>query len=316
MQGSPFELSKVFSSGVFPSLQSFVKMRPWGKKVAFGNNLENKFKVLNSENKKWVTGSHPGLKTFAGDLFKKTSWAYDLFYQEAQAPVHAQTEEKNAEVVKETSPVSLTFTSAVKELGNLVESTDQPLVRDNLELSSENWINFILDTDLVKKAKNSDETPLLAMFIGLNQNASLEKAPNEKQLELIVNMAKAMKLELTEYKVLSVSAPYFDRDDLEKVQYQDEPELRELISAVVSYKPKIIFSLGANMTNFFLKRREKLSTLHGNIVEIRFMSQEKERIFSTLVMPLFHPELLIINPNMKRTTWMDLQKSLSLLGKN
>lgn len=293
-------------------------MRTWGKIVSFGWILENKFKVLNSDQKKWLSGTHLGLRTFVGDLFKRNAWGYDLFYQESNDEIYEELK-ASAEVVvhevKATKPIEeVKFQDAVVGLSALVEKAPMPIVRENIELSSETWTNFELSPDILNLKVEDSE--VLVFFVGLNETSAENKNPNEKQLELVQNMAKAMNLAPSEYKILTLSAGYFDRDDLEKINPLEERELKEIIQQIYATRPKIIYSLGANVTNFFLKRREKLSVLHGNVVEIRFVGQNNEKIFQTLVMPLFHPELLIINPNMKRTTWIDLQKSLPYIGKN
>lgn len=222
------------------------------------------------------------------------------------------TQKAEEEVV--VKPIeTVKFQEAVKNLSVLVEQSPEPLIRENLELTSDNWTSFQL-TEEILKVEGSEE--LLALFVGLNETSVENHAPNERQLDLVQNMARAMKLEPAEYRVFSLPASYFDRDDLEKVDALADQELKKILLEIYKTRPKMIYSLGANITNFFLKRREKLSVLHGNVVEIRFVNENKEKIFQALVMPLFHPELLIINPNMKRTTWMDLQKSLPYIGKN
>lgn len=297
---------------LFPSLQSSLKMRTWGKKVFFGCVLENKFKVLNSDKKKWVSGEHPLLKTFVGDLFKKSEWAYDLFY--LPEPIESKSVVNSIEKkVEEAEVKSLKFQEAVKSLSEMVEKSPEPIIRENIELTSENWTSFQVPKSLLT---NFSSKEVLVLFVGLNEVSAENRSFNEKQLDLVQNMAKAMKLVEDDYKILSLPMSYFDRDDLDKVDALDDIELKNLLLEVCNLRPKMVFSLGANVTNFFLKRREKLSVSHGNVVEIRFIDENKDKYFQTLVMPLFHPELLIINPNMKRTTWIDLQKSLPYIGKN
>ncbi len=268
--------------------------------------MENKFKVLNSNNKKWNTGTHLGLRTFTGDLFKGTGWGHDLFYRELDRPLYLE--------LTETFPVEkLKYQGAVESLTQMVEKSPGPIVRDNVEISSDNWINFELDHDTISRVRQNN---VLVSFVGLNEQVvDGQKLVDQKQLELIQNMAKAMQLKNDEYSIISLETKYLELENIEKIDPLNDSGLKNILSEIYSTKPKVIYSLGANITNFFLKRREKLSVLHGNVVEIRFRAPNKELVFSTLVMPLFHPELLIINPNMKRTTWIDLQKSLPLIGK-
>lgn len=291
------------------------------------NCLENKFKVLNSENKQWSQGTHEHQRHFAGALFSDTHWGLQIFYRPAQVEI----ETKNPVVNNSTSLIveqniqdktteilspSPTFSDALTKLGDLIEKSSEPLIRENLELSSDNWTNIVVTAEILDLQKSiQKKSQCLSLFVGVHQKTeSLEL--DEKESELLNNMAKAMKLSNDEYELLGFPVHYFDREDLHLSSGHEDIELKELLAFILVQKPQMVFSLGANFTYFFLKRKEKLSQMHGNVVELRFVSEDKELLFSTKVMPLFHPELLIINPNMKRTTWIDLQKAMSFIGKN
>lgn len=77
-------------------------------------------------------------------------------------------------------------------------------------------------------------------------------------------------------------------------------------------RPKVIVTLGAAASHFLLKNNKKLSHIHGQFFEEIYKQDENEHKF--VVVPLFHPDFLVINQNMKRTTWSDLQKILSHLN--
>ena len=91
----------------------------------------------------------------------------------------------------------------------------------------------------------------------------------------------------------------------------ENPEIatQKLFDIILEKRPKVVVSLGATVTNILLGKREKLSTIHGQFFEKR----QGECNFS--LMPIFHPDFLIINPNMKRTAWIDLQKVMERIGK-
>lgn len=296
------------------------------------NCLENKFKVLNSDNKKWSLGTHEYQRHFSAALFAETHWGVQIFYQpeieslemtSEPALKHTpniKTEEKSQEievqVALELKTKAPTFSDALTKLGDLIEKSSEPLVRDNLELSSDNWTNIVITKEILDLQNNlKNKSPCLSLFVGVHQKSD-SSALDDKESELLHNMAKAMKLSSDEYQLIGFPEHYFDREDLHLSSTHADLELKELLASILLQKPQMIFSLGANFTYFFLKRKEKLSQTHGNVVELRFVSENKELLFSTKVMPLFHPELLIINPNMKRTTWIDLQKAMSFIGKN
>ena len=82
------------------------------------------------------------------------------------------------------------------------------------------------------------------------------------------------------------------------------------LESIAKYRPEVVVSLGAIVTNILLEKKEKLSSIHGQFIE------SNANNWKYLMMPLFHPEFLLINPNMKRTAWNDLQKIMELFKKD
>ena len=124
-----------------------------------------------------------------------------------------------------------------------------------------------------------------------NSDGSSERSILEK-------MAFAMKLSKEEFKLLEYSS--------EALESNPRDEIKEL---VLQTKPKVVITFGAVMTNFILDKEERLSKVHGKFFPKLYDG------YQTQVVPVFHPGFLIINPNMKRTAWMDLQKVMDFLGK-
>jgi len=60
-------------------------------------------------------------------------------------------------------------------------------------------------------------------------------------------------------------------------------------------------TMGSIATQAVLNTEERLSKLQGKL-QTRTWSYPKEKI-SFKIMPIFHPEYLIINPAMKRSAW-------------
>ncbi len=264
--------------------------------------MENKFKLLNEQKKKNSAAS-----TFDEAIFHDSSWGIDILFE---VPTTERTAESSLPTKNEAPAPS--FKEAVRELGAMVENADAPIIRDNLKLTSENWSSLTIP-EIAFQEPYQISTDVL--FIGVAKE-NLEVS--SKQSEIIVNMARAMKLAENEYKIIAVSEKYLERDDLHLVSFfedSNEYEFQEILSEIVKFRPKIVFSLGASITNGLLRRKEKLSAMHGNLLELRLSSENNSQLFLTKLMPLFHPDLLIINPNMKRTTWIDLQKAMNFLGK-
>jgi len=73
-----------------------------------------------------------------------------------------------------------------------------------------------------------------------------------------------------------------------------------------------IVALGAKACNTILGTRERLSKIHGQEFKFRILGNKTQIDLS--VFPVFHPDFLQINPNMKRSAWIDLQKIMTHLG--
>lgn len=78
-----------------------------------------------------------------------------------------------------------------------------------------------------------------------------------------------------------------------------------------SYTQLTIVTMGAFTANLALGKKERLSKIHGKSFEqLYFRDQQK---LNVTLFPLFHPDILQINPNMKRSAWIDLQKVMKHL---
>jgi len=119
-----------------------------------------------------------------------------------------------------------------------------------------------------------------------------------------------MKLEGNEFYRFKMDEALEEVADLAANLEKPNHATQNLLNIILEKRPRIVVSLGATVTNILLGRREKLSTIHG-----QFFDKAIDQCNYSL-MPLFHPDFLIINPNMKRTAWIDLQKVMERVGKN
>jgi uracil-DNA glycosylase family 4 len=160
------------------------------------------------------------------------------------------------------------------------------------------WFLALQDFNLVKPEEAAEASPKAALaplcdvlFLGDTYNGTGE--------DLLAKMIQAMHL---------------PSDAVLRVTFDENTDTRqELLTTISKHRPKIVVSLGAVVTNILLQKKEKLSTIHGQLI-----AQEENQETSNwkyLLMPLFHPEFLLINPNMKRTAWNDLQKIMEFLTK-
>lgn len=127
--------------------------------------------------------------------------------------------------------------------------------------------------------------------------------------DLLGKMISAMKLTGPEFYRFQMDEELDSVTDLVKNLESPNLSTQKLLDIILEKRPKVVVSLGATVTNILLGKREKLSTIHGQFFEKRV------GLCVYSLMPLFHPDFLIINPNMKRTAWIDLQKVMERVGK-
>lgn len=125
------------------------------------------------------------------------------------------------------------------------------------------------------------------------------------QAELLTKMLKAMKLD--QFRVWRIREPGIDQSE--------QAWLSEITSTLWHHQPIFILSVGALVTNVLLGEKERLSRIHGQFFELQVKAADKTSANIPMV-PIFHPEFLLINPKMKQTTWIDLQNVMGHLGLN
>ncbi len=135
----------------------------------------------------------------------------------------------------------------------------------------------------------------------------------EGQEDLLGKMIEAMKLKSHEFTRFLFEEKLEEVLDLELNNQAPSLETLNLYRGILKEKPMVVVSLGATSTNILLGKREKLSGIHGQFF-LKSIDLDGES-FEYLLFPIFHPEFLLINPNMKRTAWIDLQKVMERVGK-
>jgi uracil-DNA glycosylase len=119
------------------------------------------------------------------------------------------------------------------------------------------------------------------------------EAPSE---QLLQRMIKAMKMPEGSYESLVID------------------EERDLfINKLSKTKVNIVVPMGAIATNLVLGKQERISKIHGKFYS-KNLEYQNGQVRSFQVVPVFNPEMILINPNMKRSTWLDLQKIMEKLG--
>lgn len=149
---------------------------------------------------------------------------------------------------------------------------------------------------------------LLLIGAHLNQITPQGHEQKEKDVEeLIQKMLQAMKLSPSQY----IFSKYFKQlctlDDDNNQSITQEDCLRAIKQEITKEEISLVVTFGASATHLLLQNSERLSLVHGKFID------QKIETYHYQVMPLFHPEFLLINPNMKRTAWMDMQKIMGYL---
>jgi len=186
---------------------------------------------------------------------------------------------------------------------------DKDLVRNN-----DNKIDKISSDN---RASLSESQPIEVQseenFVSLNPNSKIKilfigDTFNGEGEDLLLKMISAMKLLPEEYKRIALD-PDLENLNLDSDEFLNQSSYLNLIGLIENEAPMFVISLGAIVTNCLIGRREKMSGIHGKYFKLSANQYEYQ------LMPIFHPEFLLINPNMKRTAWIDLQKVMQALGK-
>lgn len=145
---------------------------------------------------------------------------------------------------------------------------------------------------------------VLCAFIGHRLGDEWETYDeNEESDKMLERMIAAMKLAPDEYAL----AP-FKRTPTD---VNEDEHWHSLLAQLVELKPKIVFLMGANVTACFMGKKERISKLHGQVIKKEFKLGSESITLD--LMPIFHPEYLLINTSMKKAAWEDFQKAMTLM---
>lgn len=141
-----------------------------------------------------------------------------------------------------------------------------------------------------------------------------ESTPKNFELELLfIGERPADYVEESGDDLLSkmIDALQIDQQKLSKILLVREAgdNLDRINQSLENKAPRAIVTLGAYATNLLMDKKTKLSSVHGQ--EQKYNLKGVNYTF----FPIFHPDYLNINPNMKRTAWNDLKLVLEYLGK-
>lgn len=166
-----------------------------------------------------------------------------------------------------------------------------------IEMSS--FIEKAGDRPVIYDYDSFDSDQLSILFVGQRPK---DFDDENSRADLLSKMIGAMQL-----KNLEFSRIYLSEDTATA-----QSEWYRILEMLDGRMQLCIVPLGAKACNTVLGTKERLSKIHGQ--EFKFRIIGKKTKIDLSVFPVFHPDFLQINPNMKRSAWIDLQKVMNHLG--
>jgi hypothetical protein len=246
--------------------------------------------------------------TFTQEILGDTSWVQNLSEKEEMLKALNNFVIENNEL-HETRSLQV---SGGAEIG-LKSPEDQGL--SMIPLSSDGLFSFLGDDyqQLIKKLENKRPQNIDVIFITEKFRPWSEVSTDLKEgfinelvaafptnvAELFEKMIQAM--ELSPSQVMLLPAKNDNNSD----------HLQLILNIAAFYQPQLIVTLGSTATQVMLKSNDRLSLIHG-----QFFSKKVTPDYTSQIVPLFHPEILHTNVNMKKTAWADMKKMMHFLKKN
>lgn len=157
------------------------------------------------------------------------------------------------------------------------------------------------------------------LFVGykkaLIKSGPTKRCFTDEQANLLDRMIAAMKLRPTEVGISTIIKCSFKEEDCDNFGSKIiERCFDNFYDEIFLLKPQIVVTIGAQATNALLGTHNRLARVHGKFFNksIKYSSGELHKF---KVVPIFNLDLLLLNSNMKMTTWIDLQKIMRELDR-
>lgn len=181
------------------------------------------------------------------------------------------------------------------------------------QLCPREWINS--QTAVIHQLEKWPEKPakpISVLFLAdapKNAEASARNPLGGESGELMLKMIAAMKLGENDFAI-SLLSRCLPKPEAPQVKMQEY--CRAHLDRELSYlRPKVVVAMGAQAMLALLGEGIRLAESHGQFFEKKVQSAQSS--WKGQVVPLFHPEYLLINPAMKKAAWTDLQKIMAYL---
>ncbi len=265
--------------------------------------LEDRFEEFLKTQKELDRPGCDFLRTYEGHLFDNSSWFYALDKM-------GQELFTSNSVVKEVLQEEVELIITPKNI-EIERPLDSDVVSDPVDFN----LSQILSCTKCQKSfgpllESSLNSPIKVMFVG---DYPREKNSGDgfdsrflggEKGELVKKMASALGLQDGEYyRSLCIKCTPQEDEALFK-NYANC--MHFLFQEIIILKPKVIVAFGNQATQLLLGDDKKVSEIHGQFFEKNFTHLKDS--FETLVMPTMHLDLILVNSNIKRSTWEDLKQ--------
>jgi uracil-DNA glycosylase family 4 len=160
----------------------------------------------------------------------------------------------------------------------------------------------IQEEDRVVASDAKTVTGIKIVFVLDCADGNVSSFTESEEGQLLSKMIAAMGLSEGEFRSIA----------LERSRLED-PASSGVHDEILRSGARVVVCLGSMVTHALMGSLERLSKIHGQCFEKSFATSSGDVVLN--IVPLFHPSYLLINPNMKKTAWNDLQKVMTLIGK-
>jgi uracil-DNA glycosylase family 4 len=205
--------------------------------------------------------------------------------------------------------IAITKKEPAQEADELLIDGAEKLTQEEFEeMFSHAEVQGIEERYLDSRLQKSDSVKVLFVTDKFRSPDEIEEAQDEfdyffeaETAALFRKMVTAMKLDSSEFLISAVGDEH-------------EQDFDFLEEELAYFTPEVVMTLGATASNKLLGTKQRLSAIHGNFYTKGIKYFDSSSVVLAIC-PIFHPEFLRINPNMKKTAWEDMQKVMKKLNK-
>lgn len=245
--------------------------------------------------------------SFAGALFEQSSWALQALDKNSVKKQPTKRQQAKTSSAKDQTEKVQVIDSFAEFVAEKTEQKEPPVFNfkggEVISTAPQRPITFYeIDADVTIQDKKK--------ILFLNDfNRGDFSYLSQESYELFRKMSSAMKISDEDFLLHTIYPKVSSKPEITS---ELEEESIEMISKII-YENDIdyVISFGVIAAHFALQKKDRLTKLRGQFYK-RVIQGKTAKPFS--VLPVFHPDFLLINPSMKTTTWNDLQMVMEELN--